>query len=189
MLEQQKVKSPFLVSRESAYKPTIEYLGSVNYATNERVLREIKEHLGARPHEALTMLVTSPGGPSGTAMSFYDTVRKVLRAKLTTIAMGDVDSSGILIFLSGTRRLVSPHTTLLLHPAGRCFDPSKRYTAQEIGAIAKEDQLKDEQYAEIVAENSGGRLTKGQVLTFMECHTVLTPAELVRFGLAEGVLE
>jgi ATP-dependent protease ClpP protease subunit len=121
-------------------------------------------------------------------MSFYDAVRAVLRPNLTTIAMGDVDSSGIIIFLAGNKRLVSPRTTLLLHPAGRSFDPSKRYTAHEISAMAKEDQLKDEQYAAIVSEHSHGRLTQGQVLTFMECHTVLDAHELIRLGLADALL-
>jgi ATP-dependent protease ClpP protease subunit len=168
---------------------TLEYLGSVNYATSDRVLTGIKEHLSRAPHEELTLVVSSPGGQSGIAMSFYDTVRMILRPKLRTIAMGDVDSSGIIIFLSGDRRLVSTRTTLLLHPAGRCFDPHKRYTAVEIGAMAKEDELKDQQYAQIVARHSQGRLTVGQVLTLMECHTVLSAQDLVRLGLAESVLD
>jgi len=83
---------------------------------------------------------------------------------------------------------VSAHTTLLLHPAGRTFDSNKRYTAPEVAAMAKEDVLKDEQYAAIVAENSGGRLTQGQVLTLMECHTVLSAEKLVCLGLADEVL-
>lgn len=169
-------------------RSVLEYFGSVNYATNERVLAAIKDHVAATPTAPLTLIVTSPGGPSGTAMSFHDTVRKVLRPALTTIAMGDVDSSGVIIFLSGERRLVSPHTTLLLHPAGRSFDPSKRYTAAEIGAMAKEDELKDRQYASILSEHSQGRLTEGQVLTLMECHTVLSADDLVRLGLAHALL-
>lgn len=167
----------------------LEYFGSVSYATNERVLAEIKDHLALRSQAELTLLVTSPGGQSGIAMSFYDAVRTILRPNLTTVAMGDVDSSGIVIFLSGTHRLVSPHTTLLLHSAGRSFDPQKRYTAPEIAAMAKEDQLKDEQYASIVAEHSQGRLTQGQVLTLMECHTVLDSKELLRLGLAHALLQ
>lgn len=197
MQEKKLKKSPISATEITRSKapqridPTtvLEYFGSVNYATNERVLMGIKEHMEKKPSQDLTLIVTSPGGPSGTAMSFYDTVRKVLKPRLTTIAMGDVDSSGVVIFLSGGRRLVSPHTTLLLHPAGRSFDPSTRYTAAEIAAMAREDELKDQQYASIVASHSKGRLTQGQVLTLMECHTVLSAVELVRYGLADAELE
>lgn len=168
---------------------TLEYFGSVTYATNGRVLSDMKAHIARNAGAPLTLVVSSPGGQSGIAMSFYDMVRTVLRPALTTIATGDVDSSGIIIFLSGTRRLVSQHTTLLLHPAGRHFDPSTRYTAAELSAMAKEDALKDAQYARIVADNSNGRLTQHQVQTLMECHTVLSAEELVHLGLAESLLQ
>jgi ATP-dependent protease ClpP protease subunit len=192
---QEQIKSPISARELALHASTqrhphtvLEYFGVVNYATNARVIAEIKEHLAQDPETELTLLVTSPGGPSGTAMSFYDTMRSILKPRLTTIAMGDVDSSGIIIFLAADTRLVSKHTTLLLHPGGRTFDPSKRYTAAEIAAMAKEDQLKDEQYADIVASHSRGRLTKGQVLTFMECHTVLSAQRLLELGLSDGLI-
>jgi ATP-dependent protease ClpP protease subunit len=139
---------------------------------------------GVRP----TMLVTSAGGPSGTAMSLYDTVRHVLRADITTIGSGDVDSSGMIIFLSGTRRMVTPHTTALLHPAGRVFADGTRYTTVELAAMLAEDAAKDELYAGIVAENSRGMLTAAMVLDLMRAHTVLTAARMVELGLADGIL-
>lgn len=167
---------------------TVEYFGMVNYATNERVLEEIRE-LAADSSERITLQVTSPGGPTGTAMSFYDTVRCLIRPRLTTIGSGDVDSSGIIIFLAGDKRYVTPHTTLLLHLAGRHFDEGKRYTASEMDAMLREDRLKDFQYASIVAEASQGRLDTKQVLTMMEKSTILTPLELVAYGLADAVLD
>lgn len=184
------ISSPVTLASSARVNPAsvLEYFGRVNYATSERVLGNIKDRLSEAPEEEITLLVTSPGGPSGTAMSFYDTVREVLRPKLTTIATGDVDSSGVIIFLCGDRRLVSPHTTALLHLAGRHFDPQKRYTAAELSCMAKEDELKDAYYAEIVASRSHGRLTVGQVRTLMECNTVLSAQELVRLGLADEVL-
>lgn len=165
----------------------IEYLGTVNYATNERVLAAIKSKLAAG--KTPTMLVTSAGGPSGTAMSFHDTLRCVLKADLVTIGSGDVDSSGIIIFLSGTKRYVTKHTTLLLHPAGRSFDPGKRYTVPEMAAMVAEDRLKDAQYASVVSDASRGKLSQADVLSLMDIHTVLRPEDLVRHGLADAVLE
>jgi ATP-dependent protease ClpP protease subunit len=164
----------------------IEYLGTVNYATSERALSAIKSKMAAG--RTPTMLVTSAGGPSGTAMSFYDTVRYVLKAPLVTIGSGDVDSSGIIIYLSGERRYVTKHTTLLLHPAGRSFDPGKRYTVPEMAAMVAEDRLKDAQYASVVAECSRGTLSQADVLSLMDIHTVLRPEDLLRYRLADAVL-
>ncbi|MDB5224452.1 MAG: ATP-dependent Clp protease proteolytic subunit [Candidatus Adlerbacteria bacterium] len=165
-----------------------EYLGVVNYATNERVLNRIKEHMLTTPNNELYLTVTSAGGPSGTAMGFYDTVRSILRPRLVTIGAGDVDSSGMIIFLSGDVRYITAHTTALLHLAGRTFANGQRFTATEMSAMLEEDRIKDTQYASIVAEHSHGKLTPEQVLEMMKNNTVLTPVEFVKYGLAQGVL-
>lgn len=167
----------------------VEYLGMVNYATSERVLEEIRDLVREDRAQEIALLVTSAGGPSGTAMGFYDTVRTVIKPRLTTIGSGDVDSSGIIIFLAGERRYVTRNTTLLFHLAGSSFESGKRYTANELDAILREYRLKDFQYASIVAECSNGRLTTEQVLLMMEKNTILTPPELVSFGLAESILK
>lgn len=167
-------------------KELVEYYGVVNYATTERVLAAVKSLAAKGLSPAL--LVTSAGGPSGTAMSFYDAIRSVLRLSITTIGSGDVDSSGLLIFLSGTRRFVTPHTTSLLHPAGRVFEGGRRLTALELSAMVHEDSLKDRHYAEIVALHSGGVLSPDAVLSLMHEHTILTADDFVRYGLAERVL-
>ena len=143
-------------------------------------------NLGIITHE-IALFVSSPGGTTGIAMSFYDTVRYVLKPQLVTIGSGDVDSSGVIIFLSGSKRYVSARTTMLLHPAGRIFG-NQRYTTQEMEAMLTEDKLKDAQYAEVIAQNSKGRLTCSEVLTMMHAHTVLSPSKMLEYGLADAIL-
>ncbi len=166
---------------------TMEYFGNVNYGTNERILNLIKEGLVNYPEEELYLIVTGAGGPTGAALSFYDSVRSILHASITTIASGDVDSSGILVFLAGHKRYVTKHTTLLLHLSGRTFDSGKRYTAEEIDAIVNEDRIKDKQYASVIAEHSN--LREQQVMKMMRSHTLLTPDKLIKYGLAEAILD
>lgn len=166
---------------------TVRYVGPVTRASNERILNAIGKHVDAAPHEPVTLFVTSTGGPTGSAMSFYDTVRHLIRPNLITIGSGDVDSSGIIIFLSGDRRYITARTTLLLHPAGRVFG-NQRYTTAEMAAMLAEDKLKDEQYASVLADRSRGRLSLDDVLTLMQNHTVLSPADLVSYGLADEIL-
>jgi ATP-dependent Clp protease, protease subunit len=198
-VQNKNIPSPFTIGSATEQYPQhpalaiqlthlIEYFGIVNYSTNERILNSIKDSLIRDPEVELTLLVTSAGGPSGTAMSFYDTVRHVLRPRLTTIGSGDVDSSGVILFLTGTTRFVTPHTTMLLHPAGRQFEPGKRFTAEEVEAMTAEDRMKDDQYASIVAANSSGKLTKLRVLELMQKQTVLTPDQIVGLGLAQEIL-
>lgn len=168
---------------------TIRYVGPVTRIQTERTLKQIEKLLDASPEEEMVLFITSTGGPTGTAMSFYDTITSLLQPRLVTIGSGDVDSSGIILFLSGERRYISARTTLLLHPAGRRFDPQVRYTVREMEAMAAEDHLKDLQYATIVARASRGMLAVDRVLSMMEQHTILSPDALVEFGLADAVLE
>lgn len=167
----------------------LEYFGCVNYATNERVLVGIKALVRKAPQEPVYLVITSAGGPSGSAMGFYDIVRDVIKPKLVTVGAGDVDSSGLIIFLTGDKRFVTTHTTALLHRGGRVFNDDKRITAEEMRSMLREDMLKDDQYAAIVAERSKGKLTKDEVLRMMERSTTLTPQDFVRLGLADAILE
>jgi ATP-dependent Clp protease protease subunit len=175
--------SPQLPSRTR----TLRYTSSVTRAMNEQILKDMERMLDDAPEEAIALMVTSPGGTTGTAMNFYDTVRHILRPNLITIGSGDVDSSGVIVFLSGTRRYISKRTTVLLHPAGRVFG-NQRYTTREMEAMVAEDRMKDEQYATVVAENSRGKLTTQEVLALMEQHTVLSPNDMLELGLADALI-
>ena len=167
---------------------TVEYFGVVNYATNERVLEELRELYQENPDGEIALSITSAGGPSGSAMGFYDHVRYVLKPKLVTIGSGDVDSSGVILLQAGDTRYVTPHTTMLLHAAGRTFDGNQRYTAHEVEAMLTEDRLKDSLYASIIAERSNGRLSAEQAQELMARTTVLTPLEMLRYGLIDEIL-
>jgi ATP-dependent protease ClpP protease subunit len=166
----------------------VEYLGPITMATNEHVLRDIKDMIASSSHEQIILAITSPGGSSGTAMSLYDLLRSVLKPNLTTIGSGEVDSSAVLIFLAGDTRFVTKHTTMLFHLAGRIFKNDQRFTASEIEAMAREDRLKDEFYAEIVANRSHRALSKKQVLELMSENAVLGPEELISYRLADAIL-
>jgi ATP-dependent Clp protease, protease subunit len=175
-----------------AYTPnplrTIEWIGGVNYDNYEHVLGQIKDLMREDRTAAIDLLVTSHGGPSGVGMSFYDTVRHVLRPNLVTIGAGDVDSSGLILFLTGTTRYLTPHTTLMLHMAGRTFGNEQRFCAADVKGMLQEDSIKDRYYAEIVAGASGGRLAPDDVLALMAKTTILTPSEMLELGLAHGIV-
>jgi len=167
---------------------TVRYVGPVTRAATERALSRIEKLLDESSEEEICLFVNSTGGPTGTAMSFFDTITTILKPRLVTLGSGDVDSSGIIIFLSGEKRYVTSRTTLLFHPAGRIFDGHTRYTVREMEAMLAEDRLKDEQYAGVIADASRGVLALADVLLMMERHTVLSADELVRLGLADAVL-
>lgn len=176
--------------QSSAPRParTISWLGGVSYQNLDATLGNIQRLMAESPKEEIHLLVNSYGGQSGIGMSFYDAVRSWLKPNLTTIGSGDVDSSAVIIFLSGKKRYLTRNTTLLLHLAGRTLTAEKRYTVEDMQAMLNEDHLKDYQYACIVSDATDGRYTPDRVLEMMRKNTILTAEEAVQMGLAHKVL-
>jgi ATP-dependent Clp protease, protease subunit len=167
---------------------TLQWIGGVSGGVLADITERIQCFMLDNPLEHINLIVTSHGGPTGIGMSFYDTMRSIYKPKLRTIGSGDVDSSGIIVFLAGDERYITPNTTLLLHLAGRIFDTPKRFTTPEMESIVKEDKLKDFQYASVIAERSNGKMTVQKVLDLMACNTVLTASEAVELGIAHKIL-
>jgi ATP-dependent Clp protease protease subunit len=168
---------------------TIEWFGGVTHSNLEEVLGKIKTLLASSPQEEIQLIVNSHGGATGIGMAFYDTVRSVLKPTLTTIGSGDVDSSGIIVFLAGKKRYLTKNTTLLLHLAGRTFGTEKRFSTLDLENILKEDKLKDYQYACVVSDATEGKWSPEKVLELMANNTVFTAEEAVSMGIAHKVLE
>jgi ATP-dependent protease ClpP protease subunit len=167
---------------------TLEWLGGVTYDNLRHILSDIKSLMIEHPQDEIHLLVNSYGGATGIGMSFYDAMTAWLKPNLTTIGSGDVDSSGIIVFLSGHKRYLTKNTTMLLHLAGRTFEPGKRFSTSDMVNMLTEDKLKDYQYASVVAAATNGKHSPEKILDMMAKNTILTPQEAVNMGLAHKVL-
>jgi ATP-dependent protease ClpP protease subunit len=169
-------------------KRTLEWTTTINQDMSNKIMSQIRTLLKRDSSEDINLIITSPGGPTGVSLSFFDLMTKVVRPNLCTIGSGDVDSAAIIIFLAGKKRILTKNTTLLLHLAGRTFSNSKRLTTVEMSSILKEDTLKDRQYASVLAQASGGKLSQYKALKLMEKGVVLEPKDAVRYGLAHKII-
>jgi len=167
---------------------TLEWLGGVSYANLEKTLEGIKKFIAEDPESEIHLLISSFGGGTGIGMTFYDAVRTWLRPKLYTIGAGDVDSAGIIVFLSGEKRFLTPNTTMLLHLGGRTFEKERRFSTFDMENMLKEDRMKDLQYASVISDATGGRYTPLKILKMMSQNTILTAEEAVKMGLAHKIL-
>lgn len=167
---------------------TLEWLGGITYANLENMLGGVKELMRKNSEEEIHLLVSSYGGATGIGMSFYDAVKTWLKPRLYTIGSGDVDSSGIIVFLAGEKRMLTPNTTMLLHLGGRTFDRDKRFSTMDMENMLKEDRLKDLQYAGVISDATGGKYSPDKILRLMARNTILTAEEAVNMGLAHKIL-
>jgi ATP-dependent Clp protease, protease subunit len=186
------IKKRPVTSRRGVFvsKPnrSMEWFGGVSYSNLEKVIVGMKELMAQDPKEEIQLTVNSFGGITGIGMSFYDSVKSIHKPNLTTIGSGDVDSSGIIVFLAGDKRYLTKNTTMLLHLGGRTLESAKRFSTADLEDILREDKLKDYQYACVVADSTDGRCTTEKVLEMMSNNTILTAEEAVNLGLAHKVL-
>jgi ATP-dependent Clp protease protease subunit len=167
---------------------TIEWLGGVNHENFHHVFSNIKNLMLNDKDDEIHLVVNSYGGATGIGMSFYDSMTSWLRPNLVTIGSGDVDSSGIIVFLSGKKRYLTRNTTLLFHLAGRTFESGKRFSTSDMDSMLREDKLKDYQYACVVAERTNGKFCPDKILELMSRNTIITAEEAVNMGLAHRVI-
>ena len=91
--------------------------GRIDTNNTSEVIRWIlKENLNKEPFQRLVLIVNSRGGDLGEAFALIDVMRGSA-IPVHTVGLGHIASSGLLIFIAGTRgeRTLTPNTSILSH--------------------------------------------------------------------------
>lgn len=112
---------------ESDYSPIAQLIKTIININIEDAGKPVEE----RKH--VTILLDSPGGSIPLAFSLCDVIQSSV-TPVYTVALSDVMSAAFLIFLSGHKRFIFPHSQLLTH-SGRVDGLSG--TSDEIEAATK----------------------------------------------------
>jgi ATP-dependent Clp protease protease subunit len=112
----------------------------------------IENHVVKKKRKELLLMICSEGGSVEDAFALID-VMKSSSVPIKTVGLGCVASSGLLIFLAGTkgRRMLTPNTSILSHQYSN-FHEGKHH---ELFAIAKEHSLIQERMLRHYQETTG----------------------------------
>lgn len=133
----------------------------------------------------ITIYINSPGGSVNAGLAIYDYMR-AMKSPITTVCIGNACSMGAIIFLAGDRRLVMPHSEIMIHDAS--FG-SANFSGLKPGEIqVKADSLLDTSklLRAIVAERTGQSLKK--VTAAMKDDSFYKSEDAVKFGLATEII-
>jgi ATP-dependent Clp protease, protease subunit len=140
----------------------INFSAEINPNTTESLLALMADCANKQVPDVYLMIST-PGGSVMNGMNLYNVLR-AMPFTLTTHNVGNVDSIGNLVFLAGTKRYASPHSTFMFHGVGFNVPPNQRFDEpflrerlegiladqQRIGAIIEEhSNLTGDQLAEL----------------------------------------
>jgi len=127
--------------------------------------------------------ITSHGGCVSSGFAIYDSIC-LARNKVTTQAWGMAESTAVLIFQAGHRRMMAPNSRLVVHD----LQGDASTSTGSKGAIAHLNVLKhmENAYMDNIAKRSGR--TSEEVLGWCRDVTLFSPQLAVAKGLADGII-
>ena len=130
------------------------FMDEVNAETIKPVVEWIlfANHVAKRKKKELLLMICSEGGSVEHAFALIDVMRSST-IPIKTVGLGTIASSGLLIFLSGSRgrRILTPNTSILSHQYS-AYSEGKHH---ELFSIAKEFNLVNERMVEHYKETTG----------------------------------
>jgi|GEM_PF-1946607 len=91
--------------------------GDINVENITKTSEEIRKLYKENPEEEITLYICSVGGIRSLAISFYEWVN-YKNIPLITVAIGEVSSAAVIVFLSGKKRRATLHSWFGIHPGG-----------------------------------------------------------------------
>ncbi|KAG9453003.1 hypothetical protein H6P81_005907 [Aristolochia fimbriata] len=136
------------------------------------------------PTKDIRLFINSPGGSLSATMAIHDVVQLV-RADVSTVALGIAASTSSIILGSGTKgkRLAMPNTRIMVHqPMGGASGQ-----ALDVEIQAKEVMHNKQNVIRIISSFTGRSLE--QVEKDIDRDRYLSPIEAVEYGIIDGVID
>jgi len=135
------------------------------------------------PEREISMYVNSPGGVVTSGLAIYDTMQ-FIKAKVSTICMGQAASMGAILLAAGAtgRRFALPHARVMIHqPSG-----GAQGQATDIDITAREILTMRDRLNQILAKHTGQALEKIEKDT--DRNFFLSAEEAKVYGLIDEVI-
>lgn len=159
------------------------FLSEINGESIGSLIDQLEAHHQENPEKPVCLFVSCRGGEMSFANGFYRWV-KFLGLKLVTIGMGEIASSGLLIFLAGTKRFILPDTYYYFHVGQTGI--TKVNSPDESKALLTAYEYEVQCMQKIVLKET--RVPPTQQQEFNNGYGVWPSDKLVEYGFAEAVV-
>ena len=169
-----------LLSRD---RPAVFFDSEVNRESSTHLIATLRALDTNNEDEPVLLMISSPGGSVLDGLAVYDEIKRMNR-EVITYASGLVASIATIIYLAGKKRLITPHSQLLIH------NPSIYLQGQHSALCLDEEakrilQIRDI-LADILVENS--KASRKQILNMMKTDTYLSATEALEYGFATEIV-
>ena len=166
------------IQDEMLSRREVELVGEVNADSVNALIRQLRYLQREDPEGQITLYINSPGGGVDSGMALYD-VMQAVSCPIRTVCVGLAASMAALLFVSGSRRDMLPHSRIMIH------DP---LIVQTGGSALKLKAVSDDlmETRRIIAEHSGKSME--EILARTATDSYFRAKEAVEFGLADHII-
>lgn len=160
----------------------VELVGEVDAASVNALVRQLRYLQRQDPEGQITLFINSPGGSVDSGMALYD-VMQAVSCPIRTVCVGLAASMAALLFVSGSRRDMLPHSRIMIH------DPLIVQTggsALKLKAVSDDLMETRRIIAGVIAEHSGKSME--EILARTATDSYFRAKEAVEFGLADHII-
>ena len=161
----------------------IRFMAPVIPATIDSLMKIVDKKLNDK-YERLNLLLSSPGGSVFHGLSVYNFL-KGAPIEVYTYNFGSVDSIGVVMYCSGSKRFCVPHARFLIHGVKLTFQGQMILDEFQLHEHLKSVQIDQKNIARVIADNTG----KGADVIEKDMHDrkTLNPNEAKDYGLVTEI--
>ena len=170
------------IQDEMLSRREVELVGEVNADSVNALIRQLRYLQREDPEGQITLYINSPGGGVDSGMALYD-VMQAVSCPIRTVCVGLAASMAALLFVSGSRRDMLPHSRIMIH------DPLIVQTggsALKLKAVSDDLMETRRIIAGVIAEHSGKSME--EILARTATDSYFRAKEAVEFGLADHII-
>ena len=161
----------------------LECIGEISESSAYELCQQLRYLDRIDPQKEITLYIDSPGGSVSGGLAIYD-VMKTIRAKVRTVCLGTAASMAAVLLAAGDRRLIYPHSQVMIH------DPlTLEASGSALHLQEKSRRLMDTRriICEILAECCQKKLKQIYAKTAKD--TWFSASEALEFSLVDEIVE
>ncbi|MQY69785.1 MAG: hypothetical protein GH145_02840 [Firmicutes bacterium] len=163
----------------------VEVSGEITQESAHTIVKSLLDLDAKTDPSPIGIRISSPGGSLFAVLAVCDVIKN-LKHEVITVGIGQIVSGGVLILSSGTKRYLSKHSMVMLHPpslAIRDWEPSFSEFQEFSQTLIK---IENQMYS-VLAENTGK--TAAEIKEEFQKEKWFTAEEAIANGLADELLE
>lgn len=165
-------------------KREIYCLGEINSNSTNSLILQLKYLEQVDPDAEITLYINSPGGSVADGLALYDIMQN-LSCPIHTICMGTAASFGAILFLSGDKREILPHSKIMIHDpliAGSGLTGSATLLHTQIDSLMETREI----LANIIVKHT--KKTIEEIYEKTATDTWFNATQAIEFGLADNII-